>query len=271
MKSMQPEFLFGLQVLIVDDDAELRLVMRWMLEARGAMVSEARTGYEALDLMRRTRFDVVLTDLGLPDMSGEAVILAIRASNEARTPIAVVSGHDSTSLWRAREAGAERTFHKPVNWDDLMVYLASKRSTGGDDQDVSTKAEAEMTVLVIEDDREMRALLCDALEVAGYRPVARPDGRTLTALAELERFDAVVLDKELPGPSGLDLLSFLHKRLPAVPVILVTAFGGPAVAEEAANRGAYSYLEKPFRMTAILATLAGVARQQAVKNARSAS
>jgi DNA-binding response OmpR family regulator len=271
MKSRPSASLFGLRVLIVDDDVELRLVMRWMLEARGAMVSEARTGCEALDHVRRRRFDVVLTDLCLPDMAGETIVDALRVSTEMRTPIAVVSGDDSTSLGRAREVGAERTFHKPVDWEDLMLYLGSKRSTGGGNQGVSTKAAAGMTVLVIEDDPEMRALLCDALEVAGYRPVARPDGRDLTALAELEHFDVVVLDKQLPGPSGLDLLSFLHKRVPAVPVILITAFGGPAVAEEAANLGAYSYLEKPFRMTAILATLAGVARRQAVKDTRSAS
>ena len=260
MKQMPGE-LSGLRVLVVDDDAEVLLVLRWMLEARGATVSEARTGYEAVYLVRRGRFDVVLTDLGLPDISGEAVIVALRDSTEARTPIAVVSGDDSTSLWRARQLGAERTFHKPVDWNDLIGYLASKRSTGGGDRGGSARADPGMTVLVIEDDREMRALLCDAFEVAGYSTIARPDGRDLTALAELERFDAVVLDKELPGPSGLDLLSFLHKRLPAVPVILVTAFGGPTLAEEAANRGAYSYLEKPFRITAILATLAGVSER----------
>ena len=271
MNSMPSEFLSGLRVLVIDDDVEVRLVMRWMLEARGATVSEARTGDAALALMRRSRFDVVLTDLGLPDMSGETVILATRAAKEARTPIAVISGADPMSLWRAREAGAERTFHKPVNWDDLMLYLASKRSSAGGDQDVSAKAATGTTVLVIEDDHEMRSLLCEALEVAGYRSVARPDGRELTTLAELERFDAVVLDRELPGPNGLDLLSFLHTRLPEVPVILVTAFGGPAVAEEAANRGAYCYLEKPFRMTAILATLAAVTKRQAVKDARPAS
>jgi len=80
----------------------------------------------------------------------------------------------------------------------------------------------------------------------------------LSALAERERFDAVILDKQLPGPNGLDLLSFLRKRLPAVPVIFVTAFGGPGVAMEAARRGAYSYLEKPFRIATVLDTLAAI-------------
>jgi CheY-like chemotaxis protein len=257
MKAMPRELLSSLRVLVVDDDAEVRLIMRWMLEARGAVVSEARGGCDALDLVRNQRFDVVLTDLGLPDMPGEEVIDAIRASPETRTPVAVVSGEHPATLWRAVELGAERTFPKPVNWDDLMLYLASKRPTGSGDHRVSPTAEGKMNVLVIEDDSEMRALLCDALEAAGYRAVARPDGRELASLAALERFAAAIVDKEVPGPNGLELLSFLRERLPTVPVILVTAFGGPAIAAEAASRGAYSYLEKPFRMTAILAALAG--------------
>jgi DNA-binding NtrC family response regulator len=115
-----------------------------------------------------------------------------------------------------------------------------------------------MTVLVIEDDVEMRVLLCDALAVAGHRAIGRPDGREVAHLVECERFDAVILDKELPGPNGLELLSFLRRRVPAVPVILVTAFGGAGVAAEAANRGAYTCLEKPFRIATILSTLASV-------------
>jgi DNA-binding NtrC family response regulator len=115
-----------------------------------------------------------------------------------------------------------------------------------------------MRVLIIEDDSAMRAVLRDVLEREGYRVTERPDGTDAPVLAERERFDAVILDKEMAGPNGLDVLSFLRARLPAVPVIFVTAFGGRTVAEEAARRGAYSYLEKPFRMATILDTLAAI-------------
>jgi DNA-binding NtrC family response regulator len=115
-----------------------------------------------------------------------------------------------------------------------------------------------MKVLIVEDDGAMRALLRDALERVGHRVIERPDGTDLPDLARHERFDAVILDKEMPGPNGLELLSFLRNRLPAVPVILVTAFGGLDVAKEAARRGAYSYVEKPFRMATILDTLDAV-------------
>jgi DNA-binding NtrC family response regulator len=117
---------------------------------------------------------------------------------------------------------------------------------------------SDVTVLIVEDDSEMRALLREVLERAGYRVIGRRDGAALSALVETERFDVAILDKELPGPNGLDLLSFLRRRLPAVPVILVTAFGGPAVKHEAARRGASGYVEKPCRVDTILDTVAAV-------------
>jgi DNA-binding NtrC family response regulator len=116
-----------------------------------------------------------------------------------------------------------------------------------------------VTVLIIEDDSQMRALLRDVVERAGHRTIERADGADLAEIVEQHTFDAVILDKEMPsGPNGLDLLVFLRHRCPEAPVIFVTAFGGPAIAEEAARRGAYSYLEKPFRVAAVLDALAAV-------------
>ena len=115
-----------------------------------------------------------------------------------------------------------------------------------------------MRVLIIEDDGAMRAVLRDVLHRAGHRVTERADGTDLPNVIEREAFDCVILDKEIPGPNGLELLPMLRTRWPAVPVILVTSFGGSAVAEEAARRGAYSYLEKPFRIATILDTLAAV-------------
>jgi DNA-binding NtrC family response regulator len=128
---------------------------------------------------------------------------------------------------------------------------------------------ADATVLIVEDDREMRSLLKDFLERDGYRVVERPDGSSLTALVESERFDAVILDKEMAGVNGLDLLSFLHHRVPDVPVVFITAFGGPAVAHEALRRGAWRYIEKPFRVAAVVEAI-GEATHEVVRAGRRA-
>jgi DNA-binding NtrC family response regulator len=122
---------------------------------------------------------------------------------------------------------------------------------------------ADGAVLIIEDDREMRSLLKDFLERDGYRVVERPNGSGLTALVESERFVAVILDKEMPGVNGLDLLSYLHHRVPDVPVVFITAFGGPTVAHEALRRGAWRYIEKPFRVAAVVEAIGEATREVA--------
>jgi len=117
-----------------------------------------------------------------------------------------------------------------------------------------------MKVLIVEDDAAMRRLLRDALHRAGHRVLERPDGSEALAVAEREGLDAMILDKEMPGPNGLELLSLFRNRLPGVAVIFVTAFGGPQVAAEATRRGAYRYVEKPFRVGTILDTLDSIER-----------
>src|SRR3989304_4487626 len=90
----------------------------------------------------------------------------------------------------------------------------------------------------------------------GARSAARPPrvlvvgGGAARGAAERARFDAVVVDKELPRLSGLDLVSFLSHRAPATPIVLLTAFGGALVAEAARLRGATRHLAKPGRPAA---------------------
>jgi CheY-like chemotaxis protein len=262
MTSSNPERLSGVHVLVVEDVAALRALARLMLEAEGATVVEAPTGQDALALARAQVFDIAMTDLGLPDMPGVDVITGIRAASGGRTPVTVISGAPAEDLTRALEVGAERAFSKPMDWEEVLPYLERRTKTPVSERARAESTKVGATVLIVEDDDAMRAMLRDALEREGYEVIERPDGDSLAILLEGEPCDAVVLDKEMPGgPNGLDLLAFLRTRFPALPVILVTAFGGPDIAREARLRGAHTYLEKPFRVAAILDTLAAAVNQ----------
>jgi len=92
-------------------------------------------------------------------------------------------------------------------------------------------------------------------------------GDGLVALLEVWAPDAIVLDKEMTGPTGLDLLPYIRRRHPGTPVILVTAFGGAKVEAEALKRGAAYYIHKPFRVTRLLEVLraeAGASYRRAI-------
>lgn len=108
------------------------------------------------------------------------------------------------------------------------------------------------TVLVIDDDDAMRKVLRDFLQRDGHRVVEAAHGEAAVSIVEVESVDVVILDKEMPGMNGMDVLSFLHRRFPSTPVILITAFGGPHVAEESFLRGAVDYIEKPFRLSNVV-------------------
>lgn len=103
-------------------------------------------------------------------------------------------------------------------------------------------------VLVVDDDDEMRALLRRTLEFDGYEVIDKDRGTHVMEALRGVPFDLIILDKEMPGLTGLELLPILSREFPDVPVVLVTAFGGPHVAASAIRLGAASYLEKPFRL-----------------------
>lgn len=103
-------------------------------------------------------------------------------------------------------------------------------------------------LLVAEDDADLRDLLQDDLESAGYEIAVTIDGRS--ALAHIERefeqFDLLITDVRMPGLSGRELLSKMREKRPESPVIVITAFGSVEQAVEMVKAGAFQYLTKPF-------------------------
>jgi len=110
-------------------------------------------------------------------------------------------------------------------------------------------------VLVVDDDPEMRALIGEVLSDKGYEVVEAPSGAEALIRLRSEPFAAIVLDKNMPGLSGLDLLPGLRTICPETPVILITAFGDVPTYMDAIEKGAFAYIFKPFRMDELLQTL----------------
>jgi DNA-binding response OmpR family regulator len=103
-------------------------------------------------------------------------------------------------------------------------------------------------ILVIEDDREMRSLLKDYIEDAGYEVDSVEDGSEAFRKLARETFDLMITDIRMPGLSGLDILPGLKKLLPQAPIIVITAFGNEEVHHKVLERGANAYLEKPIHL-----------------------
>jgi DNA-binding response OmpR family regulator len=90
---------------------------------------------------------------------------------------------------------------------------------------------------------------------------AAADGASAQAQLESNRFDGVILDLGLPKVSGMEVLRWLRKRLPALPVLILTACDGVEDRVEGLNAGADDYLTKPFNMAELQARLAAMLRR----------
>jgi CheY-like chemotaxis protein len=123
-------------VLVAEDTATGRQVIREHLDGEGFELTFAENGAEAVALTRERSFDVILMDLRMPVMDGMEAIRTIRAdeAGHTRTPIVVVSANDSAADMRAsHEAGADAHMGKPVSRMDIVgvVLEFAGRSSNG--------------------------------------------------------------------------------------------------------------------------------------------
>jgi two-component system response regulator HydG len=120
-------------------------------------------------------------------------------------------------------------------------------------------------LLIAEDDADLRDLLQDDLEDAGYETLVAVDSRA--ALTHIERpretIDLLITDVMMPGHSGVELLAAMREKRPEAPVIVITAFGSVEQAVEMVRAGAFHYLTKPFDTDELLRTVDQALEQSA--------
>jgi DNA-binding NtrC family response regulator len=102
------------------------------------------------------------------------------------------------------------------------------------------------SILVVDDDPDIREVLADRLESLGYRVVTAANGMEGLEVLERENPQLVLLDVEMPGMNGLEMLGEIRKREQDTPVIMITAYGTIERAVEAMKEGAYDFIPKPF-------------------------
>jgi two-component system KDP operon response regulator KdpE len=109
-------------VLVVDDEPQLRRVMRTALVANGYETHEARTGEEALEALRETNPDLVLLDMNMPGMGGLSACQAIRARSDAAILVLSVRSSEKDKI-AALDAGADDYITKPFSVNELMARI----------------------------------------------------------------------------------------------------------------------------------------------------
>jgi two-component system, NtrC family, nitrogen regulation response regulator NtrX len=128
-----------------------------------------------------------------------------------------------------------------------------------------------LEVLLVDDDPRIRSSLRGVLEDEGHAVGEAPDGAQALAALENRQFDAVLLDVNMPGMSGLDALISIREMAPSTGVIMVSGEGTIATAVQALKRGAFDFIEKPVDPEHLLRVLAQAAQLTELRRAGPAS
>lgn len=119
-----------------------------------------------------------------------------------------------------------------------------------------------MRLLLVEDARRLRETLTQALERLGHAVDSAPDGEDGDVMARQNDYDAVILDRMLPGKDGLEILRAWRRDGITSPVILLTALDGTEEKVRGLSDGADDYLTKPFALAELAARLEVLARRR---------
>jgi len=108
--------------------------------------------------------------------------------------------------------------------------------------------DARGTILIAEDDRDIRNLVIFTLQWEGFKVIEAPDGPTAIEMARQEQPDLILLDVRMPGMSGYDVCAVLKEseKTQGIPIAFLSAKGQELEIKEGLERGAEEYIVKPF-------------------------
>lgn len=112
------------KILIVEDYADIRLMMKMLVRGYGYEVIEASDGYEAVEKVKQDNPDLILMDLSMPVMNGVTATEIIRSFNGMETlPIIAVTAYDNNYRLKAIKAGCNEVLKKPLDFNRLEPLL----------------------------------------------------------------------------------------------------------------------------------------------------
>jgi DNA-binding response OmpR family regulator len=340
------------RILIVEDEGRIAFFLEKGLRANGFSTSVAAGGRDALALARAEEFDLVVLDLGLPDLDGTEVLRQLREQGSQMPIIVLTARTGVTDTVEALEGGADDYVPKPFRFDELLarvrvrlrderaaeeillrvgdaaldlrtrrmhvggrgveltdrefamaeaffrhpgqvlsreqllshvwsydhdprsnlvdVYVGYLRRKIGDERiatvrgmgyrlvEVAAPVATGRRVLLIDDDPRIADVVVRGLAGQGWEVTVAEDGDVGLYRALTEELDAVLLDLEVSGVSGMSVLQRLSAERPEVPVVVLTARDDQRARRASRAAGAAAFVAKPFEVEGLAETLARV-------------
>jgi len=269
----EPEALRNLKVLIVDDNEINRRILQAMLVNWNMRPRLAKDGPGGLAVLAEAHrkgdpFGLVILDGMMPGMDGCETAARIRAHEGLKDiPLILLTSAGSAEMaQRSRELGVNAYLKKPVVQSELLTSVLRAVCGNGADSELSAasvprvpRTSNSLRVLIVEDNLVNQQIVLRLLEKRGHKPVAKSNGMSALAALSSDRFDAVLMDVQMPDMDGIEVTAAIREREKStgrrVPIIAMTAHTMRGDRERFLAAGMDGYISKPISPDLLFAAL----------------
>ena len=250
------------RVLLIEDDDACSLAVRVLFTDAGIDFSVVKDGSAGLAALQATRFDAVILDLTLPDMSGFEWLERVSAENPSHPPVVVYSARDldDAGLLRLRSHAHAVIAKGRLNGqtsqrlrEEVLLAIAAPAREPLAAPAAATRHGA---LLIVDDDVRSQSALSKVLRARGFAVSVATSGSQALAMLAGGHFDLLLTDIMMPEMDGFELIRRLRSgACGEMPIIAVTAKAMPADIDLCLAAGASDYLAKPVDIDQLLQLL----------------
>ena len=236
---------------MIDDSSAARLLYQELLSSLDAQIEVAGDGTEGWKKLQAEPFDLVITDVDMPQLGGFDLCRLLRAKPAtAEIPIIIASTFDTDrDIIRGFESGATAYLSKM----DLREFLLSTV------RDVLWRSSQvrHRTILVVDDSDTIRTLITERLEQADFRVLSAENGAEAIGMLSRATPDLILSDINMPVMDGFELCRLLkgESKWAAVPLVVMSSSAEKSHMQRMLQYGAAAYLTKPFNLDQLVLSI----------------
>ena len=239
------------KILIVDDSAVVRKSLIRLLEDAGAEVTAAEDGEQGLEKALAGSFDLIITDVEMPNLGGYALCLKLKNNPATRSiPVIILSTQDSDeAIERGFQSGATAYISKSDAMSQLKKTIEKVLNKSSFKQ--------ERTVLVVDDSKTIRFLVEKGLSEAGFHVLTATNGKEGLDMVKIRTPDLILSDINMPEMDGIEFCKMLktNPEWSKVPFVVMSSHSEKSLVRGMIDQGATTYIVKPFNLDQLVLTI----------------
>ncbi|MFC5452495.1 hybrid sensor histidine kinase/response regulator [Paenibacillus aestuarii] len=266
----QEQRLQGLKTLVVDDNSTNRFIVREMLIKYGLEITEAESGREGLEELKRAReagtpYALLLVDCLMPEMSGFEMIESLQTVCTEKKPVIMMltSDDQSSNIKRCKELGVNYYMIKPVKKQRLLEAILQAAAPAVNRAELSANVTEwkqeprQLRILLVEDNEDNQLLFRSYLKKTSHHIDLAENGEIASKKVQESEYDLVFMDMQMPVMDGYTATKLIRARereksLRPVPIIALTAHVLKEDMQKCLDCGCTDYLTKPIYKQSLL-------------------